>query len=135
FEAQMRLKWGWKALASYAVQKATDQDTQTELPNSPRQIVKARLSIPGPLPRSFVSFEGLYLSRRKTISGSYVPSKTVANVNLIQPIGHSWELFAGIRNVFNNEYLDPASSSHLQDAIPQNGRTFRVGLQLKLWAK
>ena len=135
FEAQMRLKWGWKALASYAVQKATDQDTQTELPNSPRQIVKARLSIPGPLPRSFVSIEGQYLGRRKTVSASYVSSNTVANVNLIQPMGHQWEFYAGVRNVFDTKYLDPASSSHRQDAIPQNGRTFRVGLQLKLWSK
>ena len=135
FEAQMRLRWGWKALASYAVQKATDQDTRTELPNSPRQMIKARLSIPGPLPRSFVSVEGQFLGQRKTVSASHVASNTVANINLIQPIGHTWELYAGVRNVFNNEYLDPASSSHLQDAIPQNGRTFRVGVQLKLWSK
>jgi len=135
FEAQMRLKWGWQALTSYAVQKATDQDIQAELSNSPRHIVKARLSIPGPLPKSFISMEGQYLSQRKTLSGSHVAANTVANLNLIQPLGHSWELFAGVRNVFDSEYLDPASSSHRQDAIPQNGRTFRFGLQLKLWPK
>ncbi len=132
-ETQMRLRWGWQALVSYALQRVKDQETETELPNSPRHIAKAKLSVPGPLSGSFVSFEGQFLSKRKTFSDSHVSSATTVNVNLIQPMGHSWELSAGVRNVFNSEYLDPASSSHRQDAIPQNGRTFRFGLHLKLW--
>lgn len=132
-EAQMRLKWGWQALASYALQKATDQETNATLPNSPRHIAKARLSVPGPFPRSVVSLEGQYLSKRGTLSGSHVGREAVFNVTVIQPLGRSWELFGTVRNLFNDEYADPASSSHLQDAIPQNGRTARVGLRFKLW--
>jgi iron complex outermembrane receptor protein len=134
-EAQMRLKWGWQALTSYAVQNATDQETHTQLPNSPRHMLKARLSVPGPLAGSFISFEGQYLSKRGTLSGSHVPAYAIGNVSLIQPIGRSWEFFAGVRNIFGTEYLDPASSSHWQDAIPQNGRTVRFGLRFKLWSK
>jgi iron complex outermembrane receptor protein len=133
FETQMRLPRGWQGLASYAVQKAIDQETRAELPNSPRHIVKTRLSIPGPVDQSFVSVEGQYLSTRKTLYDSRVGKAATVNVNLVQPIGHSWELYAGVRNIFNSEYLDPASSTHRQESIPQNGRTFRFGLQLKLW--
>jgi iron complex outermembrane receptor protein len=133
FETQMRLRRGWQALASYAVQKAIDQETRAELPNSPRHIVKTRLSVPGPVEQSFVSIEGQYLSTRKTLYDSRVGKAATVNLNLVQPIGHSWELYAGVRNIFDSEYLDPASSTHRQEAIPQNGRTFRFGLQLKLW--
>jgi len=133
-EAQMRLRWGWQARASYAVQKATDQTTHQELSNSPRQMAKAQLSIPGPLEGSFLSIEAQYLGKRGTISGSHVASNAIANINFVQPLGHTWEFFTGVRNVFGTEYLDPGSDVHLQEAIPQNGRTVRFGLQLKLFS-
>jgi outer membrane receptor for ferrienterochelin and colicins len=135
FEAQMRLKWGWQALTSYAVQNAIDQETHDQLPNSPRHMVKARLSVPGPLRGSFISLEGQYLSKRGTLSGSNVPAYGVGNVNYVQAIGPSWELYAGVRNIFDTQILDPASNSHRQDAIPRNGRTVRFGVRFKLWSK
>src|SRR5690606_36197279 len=58
-EAQMRLKWNWQAFASYAVQRAVDDDTREELPNSPRHMAKARLSIPLRTPGAYLSVEGL----------------------------------------------------------------------------
>jgi outer membrane receptor protein involved in Fe transport len=45
------------------------------------------------------------------------------------------EFFGGVHNLFDTYYEDPASSQHVQEAIPQNGRTARVGLRLKLWTK
>ncbi len=135
FEAQMRLKWGWQALTSYTVQNAIDQETHGQLPNSPRHMAKARLSVPGPLAGSFLSLEGQYVGKRGTLSGSHVPAYTVANVNYIQPLGRSWEFFAGVRNTLDTEILDPASNSHRQDAIPRNGRTLRFGVRFKLWSK
>jgi iron complex outermembrane receptor protein len=134
-EAQMRLKWGWQALTSYSLQKAIDQQMHTALPNSPRHMVKLRLSVPGPLAGSYISAEGLYLSQRFTLAGSHVAGKPVFNINWIQPVGRTWELFAGLRNIFDADVADPASSSHRQDAIPQNGRTARIGLRLKLWGR
>ena len=71
-EAQMRLKGESRALVSYALQSAVDQETHAELPNSPRHMAKARISLPGPTPRSFVSVEGQYLSSRETLAGSKV---------------------------------------------------------------
>jgi len=134
-EAQMRLKGGSRALMSYGLQSAVDQETHAELPNSPRHMAKARISLPGPTPRSFVSVDGQYLSSRGTVAGSRVSAATTVNVNVIQPLGRSWELFGGVRNVFDTDYADPASDQHRQDAISQNGRTARVGLRWKLWTK
>jgi iron complex outermembrane receptor protein len=134
-EAQMRLNGSSQALVSYALQSAVDRETHAGLANSPRHVVKARISLPGPTARSFVSVDGRYLSSRETTSGARVSAATAINVTLVQAIGASWELFGGVRNIFDARYEDPASSQHLQDAIPQNGRTARIGLRWRLWAK
>jgi len=77
----------------------------------------------------------LNLSSRTTLAGSVLGAKTVANLTMIQPAGRFVELVGTVRNVFNEPYADPGSSAHLQDSIPQNGRTFRVGLRWKLSSK
>jgi len=133
-ESQMRLKGGGRALISYALQSAIDQETHTRLPNSPRHVAKARISLPGPTPRSFVSIESQYLSSRNTLAGSTLPPAATVNLTVTQPIGRAWELFGTVRNVFDAQYGDPASGSHVQDTIPQNGRTARIGLRWRLWA-
>jgi outer membrane receptor for ferrienterochelin and colicins len=135
FEAQMRLSGGAQALMSYALQSAVDQETHAVLPNSPRHMAKARLSLRGPAPRSTVSVEGQYLSRRETLAGATVSAATTLNVTMVQPLGQSWELFGGVRNIFDDRYADPVSSGHMQDSISQNGRTARIGLQWRLGKK
>jgi outer membrane receptor for ferrienterochelin and colicins len=132
-EAQVRLKGDSRVLMSYALQEAVDQETQTGLPNSPRHMAKARISLPGPTNLSFVSVEGQYLSSRTTIVGSKVGAAATVNVTVVQPLGRSWELTGGVRNIFDSRYLDPVSSQHRQEAIAQNGRTARIGLRWKLW--
>jgi iron complex outermembrane receptor protein len=135
FEAQMRLKWESQALVSYGLQQATDQATDTELPNSPRHIAKARISIPGPLARSVISAEARYLSSRATLSGARVAGVAKVDLTMIQPLGRSWEIYGGVRNLFDAQHADPASGQHRQDTIPQNGRTARIGLRWNLWTK
>jgi outer membrane receptor for ferrienterochelin and colicins len=132
-EAQMRLRGESRALVSYALQSAVEQETLTRLPNSPRHIAKARISLPGPTDQSFVSVEGQYLSSRGTISGADVSAAATVNVTMVQPLGPSWELSGSVRNIFDARYSDPVSSQHRQDAISQNGRTARIGLRWMLW--
>jgi iron complex outermembrane receptor protein len=132
-EAQMRIRGEARALVSYSLQSAVDQETLARLPNSPRHIAKARISFPGPMAQSFVSVEGQYLSSRDTLAGSKVSPAAIVNLTMVQPLGRSWELTGGVRNFFNARYLDPVSSQHRQDAIAQNGRTARIGLRWRLW--
>ncbi|MEP7308337.1 MAG: TonB-dependent receptor [Acidobacteriota bacterium] len=134
-EAQMRIKGESRALVTYALQSAVDQKTQSELPNSPRHMLKARITVPGPTRRSFVSVEEQYLSSRETLAGSHVGAAAIVNVTMVQPVTRSWELFGTVRNLFDVDYADPASSSHRQDAIPQNGRTARIGLRYSMGTK
>jgi outer membrane receptor for ferrienterochelin and colicins len=134
-EGQLRLKWGSQAMLSYAVQNATDRDTGVELPNSPRHLMKGRISLPSPSVGSFVSIEGLLMSSRRTLGGEHLPAAGTVNVTAAYPLARSLELVASVRNLFDVDYADPASSDHRQDSILQNGRTARIGVRLKLWAK
>jgi outer membrane cobalamin receptor len=131
-EAQMRLRGESRALVSYALQNAENRDTHMDLPNSPRHMVKARISIPGPARRSFVSVEGQYLSSRETLAGSRVSAAATLDVTLVQPLSRSWGLYGGVRNIFDAQYADPAPGPNRQDAIVQNGRTARIGMR---WAR
>jgi iron complex outermembrane receptor protein len=132
-EAQMRLQGEARVLVSYALQSAVDQQTGIGLPNSPRHVAKARISLPGPIRASFVSAEARYLSSRTTLAGAPVSGAAILNLHTVQPLGRSWELFGGVKNVFDTGYSDPVSGQHRQDAIEQNGRTARIGLRWKLW--
>jgi outer membrane receptor protein involved in Fe transport len=76
-----------------------------------------------------VSVNGQYLSSRETLAGTTVSAATTFDVTMVQPLGHSWEIFGGVRNIFDNQYADPVSSVHLQNSVSQNGRTARIGLR------
>jgi iron complex outermembrane receptor protein len=133
-EAEMRLKNGAQAVTSYTFQHATDQTTAARLSNSPNHMAKLRFSVPT-LTNTSTAFELQYLSQRGTLAGEFVEPATVAHVTFTERLGHSIDVVASVRNLFNQRYADPASDEHLQDSIPQDGRTFRVGLQWAILAK
>ncbi len=135
FEAQMRLWRGWQATTSYALQRAIDRETRVELPNSPRHMLKGRLSIPAWGPQSYVAIEGAYIGDRRSISGRTVDGAATLNLTLTQPLTRSLALVGTVRNLFDVAYADPASSNHVQDVIPQNGRTARIGLRWTMGAR
>jgi outer membrane receptor for ferrienterochelin and colicins len=131
-EAQMRLWRGAQGHMSYALQNATDQATGAILPNSPRQMAKARVSAPLFGPGSSAAIEVLGIGSRRTVAGNHLGAATTANLTLTKPLGRSLELVGSVRNLFDLEYGVPASDEHLQDTVPQNGRSFRVGLKVRL---
>jgi outer membrane receptor protein involved in Fe transport len=92
-------------------------------------MAKLRVSVPGPTKGSFASVEWQYLSRRTTHGGDTVAPEAIANVAISQAVGRSLEIFFGARNLFNQQYADPASEEHVQTSIGQNGRTLRVGVR------
>ncbi|MEO7271111.1 MAG: TonB-dependent receptor, partial [Vicinamibacterales bacterium] len=133
-EAQMRLPGpDSRALISYSLQNAVDQVTREDLPNSPRHIVQGRVSVRGPLRRSTVSVDGWHLSGRQTVGGLPLGSSTTVNVTVLQPVGRTWQVFGSVSNVFDDTYLDPVALR--QQAVPQNGRTARIGLRWQLWSR
>ena len=134
-EAQMRLPYNLQGVTSYALQRSRDLVTNASLVNSPAQMAKMRLSAPGPVRGSSLSMELIAVGSRKTLAGAMLDATTTADVAFILPVGRSLQLTASARNLFDLDYTEPASSNHLQDAIPQNGRTLRVGLRWSPWAR
>jgi iron complex outermembrane receptor protein len=131
----MRLVRGLQGLMSYAWQRATDVETDRTLVNSPAQIAKVRLSVPGPSRRSFVSAEVIAMGSRLTLAGATLAPAATVSLTMIVPLPNDFELVAGARNLFDVDYADPVSDSHRQDVIPQNGRTLRIGLRWTFGAK
>ena len=78
FEAQMRIRGGVRGQVSYALQQATDQDTQQALTNSPRHMLKTRVSVDGPTPHSSIALELLYLSSRTTLADNTLPASALS---------------------------------------------------------
>ena len=134
FEAEVRSKRGLQIVGSYALQRGEDE-AGSALTNSPQEMLKGRLSAPAGFARSIASIEVQYMSARRTLAGSTVAAVTVANGTFSARITRPFELFATVRNLFNQQYADPASDEHLPDAIPQNGRTARIGLRWNLGAR
>jgi iron complex outermembrane receptor protein len=131
-EAQMRLWRGVESHMSYALQEATDRATGLALTNSPRQMLKGRVSAPLFGNGSSVALEVLGIGSRLTVGGNAAASATTADVTVIKPLGSSVELVGNVRNLFDVDYAVPGGSQYVQDTIPQNGRTFRVGLRVKI---
>jgi outer membrane receptor for ferrienterochelin and colicins len=131
-EAQMRLWGDADAHLSYALQEARDQATGDILTNSPRQMLKGRVSAPLFGTGSSVALEMLGIGSRQTVAGNRLAATGTANLTITKSLGRSLEVMGTVRNLFDADYAIPASDEHLQDTIPQNGRTFRVGLRVKV---
>jgi outer membrane receptor for ferrienterochelin and colicin len=126
-ELKGKLSQGLNGTASYSFQETKDRDTKQFLSSSPRNLGKLNLIQPLLKQRMFVSLDAQYRSRIHTLSGGSVSPFSVFNINLLgRKIGEHMDLSAGLYNVLDKRYFDPSSSENLQDAIQQDGRTFRV---------
>jgi outer membrane receptor for ferrienterochelin and colicins len=136
FEAQIENSWGdgFQGRLSYSWQDTTNKNTSARLTNSPEHMVKLNLIAPLWQDKVFVGFETQFMSSRKTPAkdvngnkggrvGDYVISNlTVYTQNWVKGL----ELSAGVYNLFDQRYFDPASADHKQNAIQQDGLQFRV---------
>lgn len=70
------------------------------------------------------------LSRRTAANGGRVPGYAVFNLSLrTQGWPRGVSAGASVYNLLDKAYGDPSSEEHLQTAIPQDGRSFRITLQ------
>jgi outer membrane receptor for ferrienterochelin and colicins len=133
-ESEVRTARGIQGVASYALQRANESESDLPLTNSPRHNLKLRASVPGPLDGSFAALEWQFLSSRSTLSGGAVGAASVVNGTFTAPLARSLSAVVSLRNLFNDRYADPASDEHSFDMIQQNGRTLRVGVRWKFGA-
>jgi iron complex outermembrane receptor protein len=69
------------------------------------------------------------MSSRRTVRGNEVGAHLVCNFTLFsRELAKGLELAASVYNLFDQRYSDPVSLDFTQDAIQQDGRSFRVKL-------
>ena len=143
-EVALEGKWpnGFQTRLSYTLQDTDNRDADVvDLPDSPTHLVKFNGIAPLWRDKVFAGLEVLYTSSRHTVftdlSGNTLPGPDAAGyavVNLTlfsQNILKNLEVSASIYNLLDKTYFDPSSRFHLQNAIQQDGRTFRVKLTYK----
>ena len=130
---------GVRTRASYTLQRTENLTTDGGFPDSPEHLVKLNLSAPVIKEKLFASLEFQYVSSRHTvytdpntaatIPGADTPGFPTVNFTLFSKnIVKNLEVSASIYNLLDQSYADPASRFHLQDQIPQDGRSFRLKL-------
>jgi outer membrane receptor for ferrienterochelin and colicins len=118
---------GWEAGLSLSLQDADYPGSRVTLPNSPKVLGQANLSLPLFHKRLFASTNLQYVSRRETEAGKFAGAYVIPNFTLAtQKAFRGWDFSTSLYNAFNDNYDDPASVAHVQDTIPQDGRSFRV---------
>lgn len=128
-ELELEGRWpsGWEGRVSYTYQDTEDKATGETLPNSPQHLVKGNLIAPLIGQRLFAGLELQYIDRRKNARGNRVDDFTIANLTLFAPrLWKGLDLSAGLYNLFDKRYFDPGSEEHTQEAIEQDGRSYRV---------
>ena len=128
-ELEARLPGGVKGRLSYAVQHTTDCATGQRLSNSPAQMAKLGLITPVIGQRLVSGLELQATSGVTSTGGTPIKGYLLANWTLsAMKLTPHLDVSAGIYNLFDTRYAFPGGPEHVQEALPQNGRTFRVKL-------
>jgi outer membrane receptor for ferrienterochelin and colicins len=128
-ELNGRASHGLEAGISYSLQRTRDAFNHQALSNSPQNLVKLNLAAPLWQKKVFASLDAWYTGRRITRAANHVAGTPVFNLTLLgRQLGRHTSLSAGVYNLFDRKYFDPGSAEHVQDAIRQDGRSFRLKL-------
>ncbi len=129
-------KWAWsKALsgfAGYDLQKTHEIDGDP-LSNSPVHSGSAGLSAWVPPANTTVSLQSFFIGTRRTVQGTTLPVTALLSVILRANPSPQWPtVYAAVYNLLDTHYSVSGAAEHVQDAIPQDGRNFIVGLEYKI---
>lgn len=128
FELNAHLPRGLDLESSLQFQRAVFRDGSV-LPNSAGQVGKFRGSIP--FWRNFMTIgAGIQaLGQRATYAGATVPWVILPEAVLsTKPFAGGFQLSAGVKNLSNTFYRDPAGLSTAVDSVVGNGRTYYLNL-------
>jgi iron complex outermembrane receptor protein len=130
-ELELEGRWqnGVRGRLSYALQKSEEVETRKLMVNSPAHLIKLNGIAPLFSDKLFLGLEEQFTSRRKTLAGLQTRDFFVTHATLFsEKIIEGLELSASIYNLFDRKYSDPAGPEHIQNAIRQDGRSFRFKL-------
>ncbi len=114
---------GLHSRASYALQRAVDGETDSDLSNSPRHLAKLNLGVPVYDEKLHAGIELQYMSSVKTHLGQREQGFLVANATLLsREVFKDTTASLSLYNVFNTSYAY-TGADHVQTSIRQDGRT------------
>ena len=127
-EIDCLLPAGVRLSSSLAIQRAVFRSQQV-LPNAPGQVGKLNLSIPFVRGR-FSLFTGVQaMGRRQTYAGATLPWFLLPEATLSAArLPGGLEFSAGVRNLSNTLYRDPAGLTPKVDSVIAPGRTYFLNL-------
>jgi outer membrane receptor for ferrienterochelin and colicins len=97
------------------------------LNNSPGPMAKLNLIVPVIDQRLCAGVEGQFLGRRLTLLQDSLSSYQVFNFTLLgHTVGKHLDLAASVFNILDKKYFDPGRPEDPEDAIQQDGRSFRI---------
>jgi outer membrane receptor for ferrienterochelin and colicins len=125
------LPGGLEGTVGYSFQDAAD-NAHTAVPNAPKHLVQASLSVPVIQQKLFVSVDLQFVSARGTLAGPNTGAYVVPNFTLFsRNVLKQWDASVSLYNAFNQKYADPAGAGLAENVIVQDGRTFRIKLGYK----
>lgn len=128
-ELEAKLPKGIKARTSYTLQRTTDAVTGERFSNSPDHLVKLNVMVPLYRDKVFSGIELQYSSETENFLHQPTASYLLANWTLFsRELVPHLEISASVHNLFDKKYAFPSGPEHLQERIPQDGRTFRLKL-------
>jgi outer membrane receptor protein involved in Fe transport len=128
-EATQVFDSGLQARASWSLQQGVDRETGAVLSDSPRSLFKLMVSAPGPWAGTRIGANLLRVGERRTLSDTALAPYVRLSAHVSHaPAGQPWSLGFGVYNLTDRRYADPGGPEHLQDAIAQDGRTWRLQL-------
>ena len=126
-ELEARLPHGIKGRMSYTLQKTCDCDLHKRLSNSPTNLAKLSLMAPLAGDNLLSGFELQYTSGVKNSKGVRIDGYVLANWTLLaREITPHLDVSCGVYNLFDTKYSFPAGPEHIEEALQQDGRTFRL---------
>jgi iron complex outermembrane receptor protein len=111
---------------SVSLQHATYR-SGAEVANSPKVLGKLNFSGPLPVYELRLAYELRYDSSRLDLNGTPLGGYALSNLFLsTESLAKGLEVSLGVGNLFDKHYAQPASASHWQTSLQQDGRSVRV---------
>jgi iron complex outermembrane receptor protein len=144
--AELALEGSWtngiRCRASYSLQATADDTVTWQMPDSPTHLIKLNVSVPVIPDKLFAGLEFQYTSDRHaldtisglggtpiTVQGVQAGGFAVVNFTLFSHnLLKNLDISASVYNLLDRHYADPATLYHLQETIPQDGRSFRLNV-------
>jgi outer membrane receptor for ferrienterochelin and colicins len=112
---------------SYALQRTRGENSPEILANSPKHIAQLNMFLPCFYTRGGAGVELRYTSSRKALAGDRLGGYLMMNASLLfKNLLPNLDVTAGVYNLFDKRYADPAGAELTQNSILQNGRSFRI---------